>query len=84
MTSSNPRLAVLHSLRLWDERGGSLPSLDDLEAELKLRRLEIRRACDALEAEGFIEGAHSMGGDKNPSYWIIGRGKAHLFELDHS
>ena len=82
--SDDPRAKILGLLRLHDEQGGSpLPELDALARALERSTRETRRACDALEADGFVEGLHGGGGDKNPSYFITDLGKAHLYDLEH-
>ena len=78
------RTAILRLLRLRDEqKGGPLPELTDLVDAIGQSLLEMRRACDALETDGFITGAHGMSGDENPSYYISDMGKAYLYDLEH-
>lgn len=82
--NTDVRLEILKLLRLRDEQGGSeLPDLEDLVRALEIPKREVRRACDALEATGHVEGAHGMGGDRNPSYFITNLGKAYLYEVEH-
>ena len=85
MTSSqDPRMEILRLLRVRDEQVGEpLPTLDDLEKAIGLSRREVRRACDALEVVGHVEGAHGMGGDNNPSYFITDGGKGYLYNQEH-
>ena len=80
------RVEILKWLRAHDEEDEAkrgLPDLDSLVSLLGRPRREVRRACDALEADEFVTGSHSMGGDLNPSYMIMTEGKAFLYDGEH-
>ena len=76
-------LQILRLLRLRDEHGGAYADLDALTKAVQQSELEVRRACDALEADKYLDGDHSLGGDKKPSYAISESGKAYLYDLEH-
>ncbi len=81
--SSDIRLDILKLLRLRDEQSGALPDLDGLEKAFQpSNRKDIRRAIEALEAIGHVNGVHSLD-DSNPSYYISERGKLYLYNLEH-
>lgn len=72
---------ILDLLRLSDERPGTpISDLSSLAKAIQQSDRDVRRACDALEAEGLVEGIHGMGGDENPSYYINTMGKAALYD----
>ena len=59
----DPRVEILRLLRLRSEQGpGPMPELDELVEVLGLTKKEVRRACDALEADGYVKGAHGLSG----------------------
>ena len=78
------RLGILKLLRLrWEQNGSPLPELGELAEGVQRPPRDVRRACDALEADGYIKGAHAMGGDLKPAYWITEDGQAFLYDREH-
>ena len=74
---------ILLLVRLREEEpGGTIPELGAIAEAVGASSRDARRACDALEARGFLDGLHSMGGDPSPAYMLTDRGKLWLYGVD--
>lgn len=82
--SDDVLLQILQLLKMRDDapEGGksSVVYLDELAAHLDLPKQEVRDHMTVLETRRLVEGAHSMGGDPNPSYFITDLGKTYVIE----
>ena len=82
--TTDARVPILLLLRLHEEKGGGpLPELAAIAKAMGLPEHEVRRACDALETDGYVKSTHGVGGEKNPAYQIDEPGKAYLYDLEH-
>ena len=71
---------ILLLIRLREEgSGGAVPELGGIAEAVGASSRDTRRACDALEARGFLTGSHSLGGDLSPAYLLTDRGKLWLY-----
>ena len=77
-TERERQILVLIRLR-EEEAGGAIPELGAIAEAVGASPRDARRACDALEARGFLTGLHSMGGDPSPGYMLTDRAKLWLY-----
>jgi len=78
----NDRLTILKYLQLIWEQALKEPvpgaiAVDDLMAALRLSEQRVRRACEAMEADGLVKGRQATD-QRNRLYHITDRGKTFL------